>query len=307
MLCAGRARYARSHGRADPGSAALRLRERPVPDGERPLRSDHPLDRSEAPRRPAARALPSAQEPAQAGPPGAVRDPGRQRLCPGDRGLRRSPPGAPAHLAERRADRAVPAPCTGAATRTASRAGPDGQLVGGLYGVSLGAAFFGESMFSRARDASKVALVALVERLRAGGYRLLDTQFVTDHLRQFGAIEIAARAVSPRAAAGARRRRPCSIPTRAAWSPARPGRLRPARPAPRSRSPRCRRPGAPGRKPPGWRRTSSRRTDRPARHPTSDAGGSSRISRNAALSGGSVGGVSRQARATTSSVPNWVG
>ena len=66
----------------------------------------------------------------------------------------------------------------------------DGRLVGGLYGVSLGAAFFGESMFSHARDASKVALVSLVERLRAGGYRLLDTQFVTDHLRRFGAIEI---------------------------------------------------------------------------------------------------------------------
>ena len=65
------------------------------------------------------------------------------------------------------------------------------RLVGGLYGVSLGAAFFGESMFSHQRDASKVALVALVERLRAGGYLLLDTQFVTDHLRQFGAVEIA--------------------------------------------------------------------------------------------------------------------
>jgi leucyl/phenylalanyl-tRNA---protein transferase len=66
-----------------------------------------------------------------------------------------------------------------------------GRLVGGLYGVSLGAAFFGESMFSHARDASKVALAALVERLSAGGYRLLDTQFVSDHLRRFGAIEIA--------------------------------------------------------------------------------------------------------------------
>jgi leucyl/phenylalanyl-tRNA---protein transferase len=65
-----------------------------------------------------------------------------------------------------------------------------GRLVGGLYGVSLGAAFFGESMFSHQRDASKVALVALVERLRAGGYLLLDAQFVTDHLRQFGAVEI---------------------------------------------------------------------------------------------------------------------
>jgi leucyl/phenylalanyl-tRNA---protein transferase len=68
----------------------------------------------------------------------------------------------------------------------------DDRLVGGLYGVSIGAAFFGESMFSLERDASKVALVALVERLRAGGYQLLDTQFVTDHLRRFGAIEVSA-------------------------------------------------------------------------------------------------------------------
>lgn len=66
----------------------------------------------------------------------------------------------------------------------------EGELVGGLYGVSLGAAFFGESMFSRVTDASKVALVHLVARLRFGGYRLLDTQFVTPHLAQFGAIEI---------------------------------------------------------------------------------------------------------------------
>ena len=66
----------------------------------------------------------------------------------------------------------------------------DGKLVGGLYGVALGSAFFGESMFSRARDASKVALVHLVARMRIGGFRLLDTQFVTNHLAQFGAIEI---------------------------------------------------------------------------------------------------------------------
>jgi leucyl/phenylalanyl-tRNA--protein transferase len=66
----------------------------------------------------------------------------------------------------------------------------DGRLVGGLYGVSLGAAFFGESMFSRERDASKLALVELVGRLRAGGYRLLDAQFVTSHLERFGAIEV---------------------------------------------------------------------------------------------------------------------
>jgi len=63
-------------------------------------------------------------------------------------------------------------------------------LVGGLYGVSLGRAFFGESMFHRARDASKIALVHLVARLKAGHYRLLDTQFVTDHLRTFGATEV---------------------------------------------------------------------------------------------------------------------
>jgi leucyl/phenylalanyl-tRNA--protein transferase len=66
----------------------------------------------------------------------------------------------------------------------------DGTLVGGLYGVALGGAFFGESMFSFVRDASKVALVHLVARLRLGGFRLLDTQFVTTHLAQFGAEEI---------------------------------------------------------------------------------------------------------------------
>src|SRR5690349_7487036 len=63
-------------------------------------------------------------------------------------------------------------------------------LVGGLYGVTLARAFFGESMFHTARDASKVALVHLVARLRAGGFLLLDTQLITDHLRTFGAIEI---------------------------------------------------------------------------------------------------------------------
>jgi leucyl/phenylalanyl-tRNA---protein transferase len=66
-------------------------------------------------------------------------------------------------------------------------------LVGGLYGVDLGRAFFGESMFHRARDASKIALVHLVARLKAGGYRLLDTQFLTDHLKTFGAVEVSRR------------------------------------------------------------------------------------------------------------------
>ncbi|MGJ5179628.1 leucyl/phenylalanyl-tRNA--protein transferase [Bradyrhizobium oligotrophicum] len=69
----------------------------------------------------------------------------------------------------------------------------DGELVGGLYGVSLGRAFFGESMFHRTRDASKVALVHLVARLIAGGFELLDTQYVTEHLKTFGAVEIPRR------------------------------------------------------------------------------------------------------------------
>lgn len=67
----------------------------------------------------------------------------------------------------------------------------DGRLAGGLYGVTLGRAFFGESMFSRETDASKVCLVHLVERLRSRGFVLLDTQFTTDHLKRFGAIDVA--------------------------------------------------------------------------------------------------------------------
>lgn len=66
----------------------------------------------------------------------------------------------------------------------------DGRLVGGLYGVAIGGAFFGESMFHRKTDASKVALVHLVDRLRSGGYILLDTQYATPHLEQFGLVEI---------------------------------------------------------------------------------------------------------------------
>lgn len=69
----------------------------------------------------------------------------------------------------------------------------DGELAGGLYGVSLGRAFFGESMVSRARDASKVAIAHLVARLRAGGWQLLDCQFITPHLASLGAIEIPQR------------------------------------------------------------------------------------------------------------------
>jgi leucyl/phenylalanyl-tRNA---protein transferase len=78
------------------------------------------------------------------------------------------------------------------------------ELVGGLYGVSIGGAFFGESMFSRVTDASKVALVHLVARLIHGGYHLLDTQFVTTHLSRFGAIEIPRTAYRRRLAAALR-------------------------------------------------------------------------------------------------------
>ena len=69
----------------------------------------------------------------------------------------------------------------------------EGELAGGLYGVSIGGAFFGESMFHRARDASKIALCALVDHLRARRFTLLDTQWVTPHLEQFGAVEISRR------------------------------------------------------------------------------------------------------------------
>jgi leucyl/phenylalanyl-tRNA---protein transferase len=66
----------------------------------------------------------------------------------------------------------------------------DGRLIGGVYGVAIGAAFFGESMFSRQKDGSKIALAYLVERLQTGGFTLFDTQFLTDHLASMGAVEI---------------------------------------------------------------------------------------------------------------------
>jgi leucyl/phenylalanyl-tRNA--protein transferase len=82
----------------------------------------------------------------------------------------------------------------------------DGRLAGGLYGVSIGGAFFGESMFYRVADASKVALVALVDRMQARGFKLLDVQFSTEHLRGFGAVEI------PRVEYERRLRRAVSLP-----------------------------------------------------------------------------------------------
>ena len=121
------------------------------------------------------------------------------------------------------------------------------DLVGGLYGVSLGRAFFGESMFHRARDASKVALVHLVARLIAGGFELLDTQYVTEHLRSFGAVEIPRRrytraarqgdqgraadfAKLPVDRAGQRRARRCEIIAAARREPRAPGSRLPSSP-----------------------------------------------------------------------------
>ena len=88
--------------------------------------------------------------------------------------------------------------CTSAASPTASSAGGTASWWAASTACRCRAAFFGESMFSRARDASKVALVHLVARLIAGGYRLLDAQFMTEHLTQFGAQEISRTRLSPR-------------------------------------------------------------------------------------------------------------
>ena len=119
----------------------------------------------------------------------SVRGSGRHEVRRGDaaRAAIRAVPGAgsPSRWSRRTCA------CTTSAGFTASRRGAtDGELVGGLYGIAIGGFFAGESMFSRAVDASKVALVDLVERLRAAGYRLLDVQWATPHLRTLGVIEI---------------------------------------------------------------------------------------------------------------------
>ena len=124
----------------------------------------------------------------------------RSSLQVGDRRARSPRSCAPVPKPNARARTAAPgsarrsSPATARCTRSGyahSVEVRDGdRLVGGLYGVALGGAFFGESMFHTATDASKIALVALIERLRARGFTLLDTQWVTPHLQQFGAIEI---------------------------------------------------------------------------------------------------------------------
>lgn len=95
------------------------------------------------------------------------------------------------------------------------------RLVGGVYGVTLGAAFFGESMFSRVTDASKIALAHTVQRLRAGGFQLFDTQFLTPHLARLGGVEISREHY--RAALAAALGKPASFPTQAYWPGEAPG------------------------------------------------------------------------------------
>ena len=114
---------------------------------------------------------------------------GGPRLRRHHRRLRHPPRPAATTPGSTRRSSGCSANCTALGHAHSVESRQDGQLVGGLYGVAIGGVFFGESMFSPARDASKVALVHLVARLRLGGFRLLDTQFVTAHLAQFGAEE----------------------------------------------------------------------------------------------------------------------
>ena len=261
----GRARFDRWPGAARPEArcTARRCATTPCPSSPRrcccrptpracsrwrrpPTRRGGVLGRSAAPRHPAAR------RPARPAPAGAqlprrrLRDRRRPRLRRRHRRLRR-PAG---DLDQRPRSPGSTANCTGSATRIRSRSGRTGALAGGLYGVALGGAFFGESMFSRRRDASKFALIALVARLRAGGFTLLDTQFVTDHLARLGAVEIG-RAAYHRAARGG-----------AGAAGALPARCRPTPAVSRCCSSPPRRRSAGGRAPraPATRRTSSRRT-----------------------------------------------
>ena len=161
-------------------------------------------------------------------PPGPVRDPLRHRVRPGHPGLRRdasrstrTAPGS------RRRCSGPTSACTSWATPTAWRAGATGELVGGIYGVRVGRCFCGESMFHHETDASKVALAALVERLKPEGVDLIDCQVTSEHLLSLGAREIpraeflrhlksGLKAASPRVAQGVGRgsdhlRRPGSL------------------------------------------------------------------------------------------------
>ena len=132
-----------------------------------------------------------------------------------------------------------------------------GELIGGLYGVHLGRAFFGESMFSKARDASKVALVYLIARLKFGGFVLLDTQFVTGHLARFGAIEVGLKSFSgfsrARFTAGALAALAATLASPVQLARAPPG-LQPLARAPAlpRRNSRCSPPGRPGPRSCSW-------------------------------------------------------
>ena len=202
-----RLRLLRNHAR----SAAARLCLRHLSDGRKRRRSHPVLGRAGNARRDSARRL---SRRLAAGAHRAFRRlhrHRRHRFQGGDGRLRRAGAGRDDTWINKRI-RDLYFGLHGSGTATASRSGSNDDLVGGLYGVSLGRAFFGESMFHRARDASKVALVHLVARLIAGGFELLDTQYVTEHLRSFGAVEIAA-ALHRAARQGDQGRRPPILPS----------------------------------------------------------------------------------------------
>ena len=173
---------------ARPAPAAPGLCHRHLPDGRQPRRGRPVLGRAAQPRDHPARRLPSVPLARRTAALGPVRG----HLRPRFRGGHRAPaPTARRPGSMRDIERAMLAPPRRRPRPFDRSAGMRAaQLVGGLYGVRLGRAFFGESMFSRATDASKVALAWLVARLKVGGFTLLDCQFMTDHLASLGAVSV---------------------------------------------------------------------------------------------------------------------
>ena len=192
------------------GSAAQGLCLRHLSDGGERRRPGAVLDRAGKARHHPARRVPraGAARPHRAHRPLHRRV--RPRLRRRARRLRRARPGARAHLDQRAASARSIASCSTSAIATASRSMTATRWSAGSTACSLGRAFFGESMFHRARDASKIALVHLVARLQAGGFELLDTQFVTDHLKIVRRGRSAAAALSQAARSALIGERPIS-------------------------------------------------------------------------------------------------
>ena len=174
---------------ADPRHSGPRLCRRGLPDGRIGRRPRALLGRSAPPRHPPARRVPRAAPAAPRGAPAIFEIRCDSAFEDVIRGCAEASEKRPNTWINDEIVRLYAALFARGAAHSVE-CWRDGELVGGLYGVSLGAVFFGESMFSRETDASKVALVHLVARLRLGGFRLLDTQFLTPHLARFGGIEI---------------------------------------------------------------------------------------------------------------------